>query len=153
MNNKLGKYILIIPMLFLVAACAHFGQQEAQNTGYKNMVQNARIHSDHETFAQYYDDEARQMEAKAEEKKRALEHYENRSYLYGRGGQDFASHTTANIRYYEKAASEAVRQAGFHRKIAADLLKQQSGMQAESSTQIDNQAIKTKLNPNSRNKL
>lgn len=152
MNNKLGKYILIIPMLSLVTACAQFGQQGAQNTDYKNMVQNAHTYSDHEKLAHYYDDQAREMEAKAEEKRRELGDYEGHSYSYGKSGQDLRSHAKANLHYYEEAANEAVRQADFHRKIAAGLLKQESEMQTTNPVQLNNQTIKAKLNPGSTNK-
>ena len=152
MNSKLGKYILIIPMLFLVVACAQFGQHGTQNTENSSMVQNARTHTEHEKLAHYYDDKAKRMILEAEEEKESLQHYEDHSYTYGKSGQDLTSHTKANIRYYEEAASEAVRQADFHRKIAADLMKQESEMQAIKPIQPDNRTIKAKLNSGSTNR-
>jgi hypothetical protein len=35
------------------------------------------------------------MQAKAEEQKKLLQHYEEKSYLYGREAQDLISHTGA----------------------------------------------------------
>ena len=152
MNNKLGKYVLIIAMLSLVAACAQFDQHGAHNIENSNMIQNARTHGDHERLAHYYDDQANKMKAKAEEKRRELADYKGHSYSYGKSGQDLISHAKANIHYYEEAANEAVRQADFHRKIAADLLKQESEMQAIKPVKSDNRTIKAKLNSGSTNK-
>jgi hypothetical protein len=139
-------------MLFLVVACAQFGQHEAQNTDYGIMMQNARTYSDHDKLTHYYEDQAKQMKLKAEEKKKALADYEDHSYVYGRQGQDFASHTHANIRYYEQAADEAVKQAGYHRRIAANLMKIESEKQAILPNQKDSQRNKTQLSSDSSNK-
>ena len=88
------------------------------------------------------------MIAKAQENKESLEEYDVHSYYYGRQGQDFESHTTANIRYYEVAAEEASQQANYHRKVAAELLKHEY---AQSDKASGNQKIKAKLNSDSNN--
>lgn len=149
MNIQLGKYFLVLAMLSLLPACAQFGQQEAQSNGGKNAI----TYSDHEKLANYYADQAKEMAVKAEEKKKALSHYENRSNRYGRRGQDFASHARANVRYYEQAANEAVKQAGFHQKIAADLRKRESAVNVKMPNQQNQQKIKTRMDSGSSNKL
>jgi len=151
MSTKLGKYLVVLPILSLLVACAQLGQLEAQDTDGREMARNAKTYSDHDNLANYHDNLAKEMAAKAEEKKKALQHYENNSHYYGRQGQDFQSHTTANIRYYEQAAKAAQREADFHRKIAAELLPREYAKPAEIPGQQGNRAIKAKLYSNADN--
>jgi hypothetical protein len=151
MSIKLRKYLVVLPLLSLLVACAQLGQQEAQNTDSRTLVQNAETYSDHDKLANYYDDVAKEMATKAAEKKKALQHYEDKSQYYGRGGQDFQSHATANLRYYEQSAKEAQKQAHFHRKIAAELLQREYAKPAEMPDQQDNRTVKIKKNSNTNN--
>ena len=148
MNTKRGKYLLVVPILSLLAACAGLSPVEAQNAGGQKAAQNAKTYSDHNNLATHYDNLAEEMIAKAQENKESLEEYDVHSYYYGRQGQDFESHTTANIRYYEVAAEEASQQANYHRKVAAELLKHEY---AQSDKASGNQKIKAKLNSDSNN--
>jgi hypothetical protein len=59
------------------------------------------------------------MQAKSDEQKRLLEHYEDKSYLYGKRAQDLQSHTSALIRKYEQAARSNMREAMAHRRMVA----------------------------------
>jgi|GEM_PF-432429 len=150
MNTKLGKYFLVLPILSLLVACAQMDQLATQNADNMKIVQNAKTYSDHDNLASHYDNLAKEMVAKVEEKKISLEDYDDHSYYYGRQGQDFKSHTLANIRYYEEAAQEALQQANFHRKIAAELLKREyANKPAEMPGERENQKIKAKLNSDS----
>lgn len=151
MNSKLRKYLLILPLLSLLVACAQLGQQDAQKTDSRKLTQNARTYSDHDKLANYYDDVAREMAIKAVEKEKSLQHYENNSQYYGRGGQDFHSHATANFRYYLQAANEAHKQAHFHRKIAAELRQRKYAKPAEIPEQQGNRTIEVKENSNGNN--
>jgi hypothetical protein len=72
----------------------------------------------HEIVATYYEDEARKAQAKTRELKLLLEHYEEKSYLYGKKAQDLQAHTTALVRKYEKAATADAKEAATHRQIA-----------------------------------
>lgn len=151
MSIKLRKYFVVLPLLSLLVACAQLGQPGAQDTDSKKLAQNAKTHSDHDKLANYYDDVAKEMATKAAEKKKDLEHYEDNSQYYGRGGLDFQSHATANLRYYEQAAQEAQKQAHFHRKIATELLQREYAKPAEIPGQQGNRTIKTKKNTNANN--
>ena len=51
MNTKLGKYLLVLPILSLVVGCAGVGPLEAQNADSKKMIQNAKTYSDHNNLA------------------------------------------------------------------------------------------------------
>ncbi len=86
-------------------------------------AQKAVTRSDHEAVAKFYEDAARQMQAKVKEQKELLEHYENKSYLYGRQAQDLQSHTYAQVRDYEQAVEVNIREASLHRQMASKLEK------------------------------
>jgi hypothetical protein len=75
----------------------------------------------HEIVAKYYEDEAGKMQAKTKELKLLLEHYEDKSYLYGKKAQDLQAHTEALVRKYESAARTDAAEAASHRQIAAKL--------------------------------
>lgn len=146
MNIKLNKYLVMLPLLSLLIACAQLDQREAQDTDSIKIVQNARTYSDHTNLANYYDNLAKEMMAKVAEKKESLEEYEDHSHYYGRQGQDFRSHTAANIRHYEQALLDAARQADSHRRIAAELLQRDYAGSAEIPEQDGKHKIKAKLN-------
>jgi hypothetical protein len=87
----------------------------------------------HEIVAGYYEDEARKAQAKTRELKLLLEHYEEKSYLYGKKAQDLQAHTTALARKYEKAAKADAKEAATHRQIALKL--KEKNLAAASSAQ------------------
>lgn len=87
----------------------------------------------HEIIASYYEDEARKAQAKTRELKLLLEHYEEKSYLYGKKAQDLQAHTTALARKYEKAAKADAKEAVTHRQIALKL--KEKNLAAASSVQ------------------
>ena len=118
MNKRTFFYGL---SLSLVAACAQLSPHEAvQNTNARRVIQNARMRGDHDALSEYFEDAARKMQAKAEEEKKLLDHYEEKSYLYGRCAQDLKAHTAALLRKYMKKAEENMMQAAFHRKVARE---------------------------------
>ena len=90
------------------------------NAQFRAAAENATSQSDHEDVAKQYEDAAAQMQAKAVEKKELLEHYEDKSYLYGRRAAA-RFHNNASIRNYEKAVAENMCAAAFHRQIASKL--------------------------------
>ncbi len=151
MSTKLGKYLLVLPVLSLLVACAQLGHLEAQTANSREMAPNARTHQDHANLANYHDKLVKEMMAKTQEKKELLGDYENNRNKYGRLGQDLESHTTANIRYYEQAARNAQREADFHRKIAAELLQLESIKPAAVPGQRGDHAIKAELSVNASN--
>lgn len=74
--------------------------------------------NDHESLAKHYWNLVDEAKAKLQEHKNNLEDYELHSYYYGRSGQDFRSHETANVRLYEKIVAKNLKQAEFHQQIA-----------------------------------
>ena len=110
--------------LGLLAACAQMSPYEAvHNTNVRKISQNARTRSDHDALTRYFEDAAREMQAKAEEQKKLLEHYQEKSYLYGREAQDLKSHTAALVRKYKEIAEENIKEASVHRQMALELAK------------------------------
>lgn len=74
--------------------------------------------SNHESLAQHHLSVVDEAKAKLQEHKNNLEDYELHSYYYGRGGQEFKSHETANVRLYEEIIAENLKQAEFHQQMA-----------------------------------
>ncbi len=85
----------------LLASCAQLSPHEAvQNPVTRKAAQSARMRSDRDALAKYFEDAANEMQAKAEEQKKLLEHYEDKSSLYGREARDLISHTAAESKWY-----------------------------------------------------
>lgn len=72
----------------------------------------------HESIAWYYEEEVKKNQARAEELKLLLKHYENKSYLYGKKAQDLQAHTSALLHKHTQAASSDAAEAAAHRRIA-----------------------------------
>ena len=81
----------------------------------------ATSRSDHEAIARYYEDAAKAMHLKMQEKKQLLEHYQDKSYLYGRQAQDLQSHTEALARQYDVAVKKNVKEAQLHHQMALNV--------------------------------
>lgn len=73
--------------------------------------------SNHAALAEHYENLAKEAGAKLQENKAALKEYEAHPYYYGRQGQDFQSHTSANIHEYEEILAESMNNADLHRKV------------------------------------
>lgn len=121
MKTEIGKFIAVVSMLGLLASCAQTGALEAANDNTRKAAQNARTYADHENLAKQYEHTAKELLVKAEEQKKLLRHYEDKSYLYGRQGLDFQSHTLALLRKYEQSAERTINQAAFHHNLASQL--------------------------------
>ena len=118
--------------LGLLAACAQITPLEAvQNTNVRKASQNARTRSDHDALAKYFEDTARQMHSKAGEQKKLLEHYQEKSYLYGRQAQDLKSHTSALVRKYEETEEASIREAALHRRMAQEAARRHAGKEGQ----------------------
>ena len=74
--------------------------------------------NDHAALINYYEAQARTAEAKLQENKALLEEYEAHPYYYGRQGQDFQAHTSANIHEYEEVLKDSLENADLHKKMA-----------------------------------
>jgi hypothetical protein len=74
----------------------------------------------HITRAKYYEEIAMNLSIKAKEQEQLLDHYEEKSYLYGKRAQDLQAHTWALMRKYRRASKESLTKAADHRRIGSD---------------------------------
>jgi hypothetical protein len=68
MKALLGRYVPFLPIVAILIFFVQMGSAEAQNTDIE-IVQNARTHGDHDNLSNYYDNLAKELVAKAEEKR------------------------------------------------------------------------------------
>lgn len=92
---------------------------------------------DHAALADYYENEAKAVESRLQENKALLEQYEMHPYYYGRQGQDFQSHTTANIHEYEELVTKNLHNAELHK----NLLSTQDSSGSKTKSKLENDAL------------
>ena len=123
MKTKFGKFFAALSMVGLLASLSSSAtaSQPVDTPEIRAAAEKAVTRSDHEAVAKSYEDAAQKMQAKVKEQTELLEHYENKSYLYGRQAQDLQSHTYAQVRNYEQAVEVNIREASLHRQMASKL--------------------------------
>ena len=128
----------VFTLLFLVGllgACAPMSKNVVKEEANHAAIQNATTLSDHYALAKRLEDAAKEMQAKAEEKKALLEQYE-KMHLYGWQSHNLKSRTLALIRKYEQAAQSNGREAASHRQMARKLEGNYVGHKAARPSQI-----------------
>jgi hypothetical protein len=116
---KINMFLIMISSGLLVG-CAPMSLYEAvKSPVILKAVQDARTCSDHNALAKRFENLAKEMRMKAEEQRRLVEHYQEKSHLYGRQAQDRKSHTWALMHRYEQAAKTSLGKAATHRQMAA----------------------------------
>jgi len=119
---KTGKFFVMAATLGLLGACAPMSPYEAVDSpAVRKTVENARTPGDHAALVTYFENLAAEMRIKAEEQRQLLQHFQEKSYLYGRQAQDRQSHTWALMNRYERAAKASMGKAASHRRLAAGL--------------------------------
>lgn len=117
---KILKLIISTASLTLLVACAQMNP---------TIVSELEINKkDHAALVKYYENSAIEAKQKLAKHKQALKTYEAKPYLYGRGGQEFQSHATANIREYEKEVKESTELAHLHRKLASEQIAKEDNV-------------------------
>jgi hypothetical protein len=136
MKTGIRKFLVVVSTLGLLVtgAASHAAEVENGDTGV--LAQNTRTSADHDSIARQYENKAKELMVKAEERKKLLRHYEDKSYLYGRGGQDFQAQAIALERKYKLASEKANSLAAFHHKMAADVAKRDFGTSPRTSQQL-----------------
>jgi hypothetical protein len=104
--------------LGLLASCAQTDSLKGRNDSTSAASQNTGVLGDHDIIARRYENTARELSAKAAEREKMLQHYEDKSYLYGRRGQDFQAQAVALVRKYNLAAEKAAANAAYHRRMS-----------------------------------
>jgi hypothetical protein len=110
LGKKAKDTFAILSLLGLLAVGAPISTVKAENLP-ESAIQTGVSPSEHSVLAKGPKDATREMQVKADEQKRLLEHYEDKSYLYGKRAQDLQSHTSALIRKYEQAARSKTKEA------------------------------------------
>jgi hypothetical protein len=123
LGKKIKDIFTALSTVGLLASCAPMATYETGEDPGPAGIQNATTPSEHKALAKYHDDRAKDLWVKAKEQKQLLEHYEEKSYLYGKRAQDLQAHTWALIRNYELAAAANIKEAVTHRRIASELEK------------------------------
>jgi hypothetical protein len=119
---KTGKIFVMAVTLGLLGACAPMSPYEAVDSpAVRKTVENARTPGDHAALVTYFENLAAEMRIKAEEQRQLLQHFQEKSYLYGRQAQDRQSHTWALMNRYERAAKASMGKAASHRRLAAGI--------------------------------
>ena len=144
MKTTVGKYLAVLFMLGFLGGCAQMGPHEAENGTARKVAESARTYADHDRLAQRYQNSAKELRVKAEEQKKLLQHYEEKSYLYGRQAQDNKSHTQALVSRYERAVEDNIKLAAHHRNMAAELAKGNYAT-SDAPRQDDSREIKAKV--------
>lgn len=101
---KIAKYFTILSifafMVITMQASSFAANQDVVN---------------HEALAQYFEDEAKKMQAKIEEQKEALNQKPYSSF-FGKHGQYIEEHVAYKINKYERIAQESLNKAAYHKK-------------------------------------
>jgi hypothetical protein len=119
--RSLRGILMALALAGLLAACAPMSTNIAsEDIATQMAVQNATTPSDHHALAKHFEDVAKEMQAKADEKKVLLEQYE-KIRLYGWQSHNLKSRTSALIRKYEQAAQSNMRESVLHRQMARKL--------------------------------
>ncbi|MEK6596283.1 MAG: hypothetical protein AABZ18_07200 [Pseudomonadota bacterium] len=113
MQAKIFFSVLVI-LSFLASSMS----MAAESANISDAEAKAKTNFDHIKLAEYYENEAKAMSAKAEEQKELLDEYKNHSEYYGREGQDFQFHHEALLREYTKAAERNAQMAVSHRNMS-----------------------------------
>lgn len=120
MKMKTRKTVITLSLLGLSALLspAIMAADVTDGSNILAAAQSATTPGEHEAVAKYYEDTAKAMRAKMQEQQQLLEHYQDKSYLYGRQAQDLQAHTDALARKYEQAIKSNVKEAYLHRQMA-----------------------------------
>jgi hypothetical protein len=137
MKTETMKFVAAAAVLGLLASCAQTGLLEDNDHTSMNTI-NTRPSGDHDRIARQYENTARELFAKAGEHTKLLQHYEDKSYLYGRRGQDFQSQAVALERKYKLAAEKATAQAAFHNWMATERVQRDYAASASLLRPLDN---------------
>jgi hypothetical protein len=133
MKSKTERLVAVLSAVSLLASCAETSALERKNANNHVASENAKRPADHDRLARQYENTAKQLRTKVEEQQKLLQHYEEKSYLYGRQAQDNKSHTEALLNKYQHDVEETMQQAAFHHKMAAQLVEREYTVQPNSA--------------------
>lgn len=114
MKNLVSR-LVVLGLVGLLTSCAQINPHPMDMA---QAVKKATTRADHEALVKHYEDAAKEMQSKADERKKILEEYESHTAYYGKRAQDLTSHTQAIISAYEQAAQANLDMAKSHRMMA-----------------------------------
>ena len=118
MQKEIRKFVAAISTLGLLAGCSEIGTIETKKDDTSVSAQNIRPFVDHDGLARRYENRARKLLEIAAEHEKRLQYYEDKSYLYGRHGQDSQARAIALVQKYKLAAEKATESAFHHRTVS-----------------------------------
>ena len=125
MKTETIKYFTILSIFaFMVIAMPMSSIAAEQGEAVNTTILNGKGNVDHNVLTHYYEDQAKEMQAKIEEQVEAFNHKPSTSFL-GRNGQRIKKHVIYKIHEYEKAAKENLQKAAYHEKMAEEQAHQQ----------------------------
>ena len=135
MKTEIRNFVAAVATLSLLASCAQTDFLKGQSGNTSATSQNTGVLGDHDIIARRYENTAKELLVKAAEREQMLQHYEDKSYLYGRRGQDFQAQAIALARKYNLDAKKASAHAAFHRRMS-ELAKRDNATAGEPLRQV-----------------
>ena len=125
MKTETIKYFTILSVFaFMIIAMPVSSIAAEQGEEINATVLSGKGNVDHNALAHYYEDQAKEMQAKIEEQVEAFNHKPSTSLL-GKNGQRIKKHVIYKIHEFEKAAEENLQKAEYHNKMAGEQAYQQ----------------------------
>jgi hypothetical protein len=123
MKTNLANIMAALSMAVLLASLSPsaVASEPVEAAVIRIAAEGVTTQGDHEALAKLYEDAAIELQATLAQQNELLEHYEDKSYLYGRRAQDLQAHTHALIRKHEKSIRKNLQAAAIHRQIAGRL--------------------------------
>ena len=115
--------VLIIAFIIFAAPTSSFASE------FDSTASNSQGNVDHNAMANFYENQAKEMQARIEEQIEALSH-KPRSSFFGKHGKNIRKHVEFKIDQFEKAAEDNLQKAAYHKNMAAE----QSGRPAYAKT-------------------
>lgn len=116
-DMKSKSLIATLFALGVLVSCAH---TDPHSMDMSSAIRNAKTRADHNALAQYYENAAKRMQARAQAERNMMNEYTRHGYYYGRSTEDLQEHTEALVRVYEQGAEANRTMAKFHHRLAED---------------------------------
>ena len=118
MKTEIRNFVSAVATLGLLASCAQTDFLKGQRDDTSLASQNTGVLGDHGIIASRYENTAKELLVKAAEREKMLQHYEDKSYLYGRHGHDSQADAIALVQKYKLEAEKATKSAFHHRMMS-----------------------------------
>jgi hypothetical protein len=117
MNRKSSCLMLGAGLLALSLSLGGYALSAGQESSEAQKIESAKTKADHEALAAFYEQEAKSLQAKAEEHKEMGKAYSKFGHLKEK--QHLVTHCDRLVEKYNGAANESLALAKLHRELAA----------------------------------